>query len=128
MDELEINIRTAWQHVREKLIRFPRLLRERRERVERHASAPPLRSWCVAVRASDTRLNETRACLLSSKDADQGESHTVLLPSKLVATLARPVRIMYPGASSATPGSTCVRSCSSAAAPARRVPSRRRCV
>jgi len=62
MDELDHNLLMAWNRVFERCRADPREARRRLERVGAGTCLDrPHRAWCVAVRASDTRISSAYA-------------------------------------------------------------------
>lgn len=114
-DEVEAALRLAWDRVLERLKwdepeRLRRLARRRRDTMQR-----PPRAWCIAIRASDHRINKWTALLSPERAADAPEarprerarkhvhtseaprvtervmSHDVVLDARLVRLLCEPV-------------------------------------
>src|ERR1051326_5151248 len=59
MDDLEHLILTTWRHLHPHLAKNPDELGRRLARRRSPFLASPPRPWCLAVRASDTRINLT---------------------------------------------------------------------
>jgi hypothetical protein len=98
MDELDQNLLEAWHAVSESLQQKPWALARRMERASRKTLRRPVRAWCVALRASDSRIgaHDWR----SDSDADRamdGEDHALRLTGGRLRELCRPVTIEYPG-------------------------------
>src|SRR6202008_4833151 len=92
VNDLDTAILTAWYAI------FPRLKSEPTELARRLArrrstllSRPP-RAWCLAIRASDTRINPATACIVPEDALDPNEPnypapHDVTLDKKLCRRL-----------------------------------------
>jgi len=98
MDELDQNLFEAWHEVSKLLKDRPWALARRMERVSRKELRRPVRAWCVALRASDSRFDahEWRTDLEEDRACD-GEDHVMTLEGGRLRDLCRPVRIGYPG-------------------------------
>src|SRR5688500_14964102 len=109
MEDLLNAIGEAWEKVKVKLMEDEGELRKRVGRVRGLLARPP-RAWCRAVRASDTRITTAHAIITPGwaghavgRWGRGGENeggvadHTVLLDSRLMRRLCRPVRIPFPG-------------------------------
>src|SRR5437868_12103924 len=55
--ELERNIREAWLNLRGKILSDPQDLSRRLARRHKKTLTQPPRAWCIAIRASDRRIN-----------------------------------------------------------------------
>ena len=105
MDELEPAIRDAWQRVKPQLLADRDELARRLARRRTPTLARPPRAWCLAVRASDRRINPASAMIVPEHAVDQRDRehpgrflrHDVLLDAKLLDRLCIPVRIDPPG-------------------------------
>ena len=103
MDDLLNAIGEAWEKVKVRLMEDDGELRRRLKRRWGVLARPP-RAWCLAVRASDTRITPTHALItpewaLDVRQCDGGviADHTVRLDSRLLRRLCRPFRIPFPG-------------------------------
>src|SRR4051794_11191216 len=90
MDEIELSIRTVWDRIRPHLVNDPSEYCRRLSRL-RALDHPP-RAWCLAVRASDTRLD--RYCCAIP---DSSRSHELILDKPALWTLCSPVKLDSPG-------------------------------
>jgi hypothetical protein len=92
MDDVQRAIAAAWRNVRRQLLNHPNELHQRIAR--RHAGlvTRPPRAWCLAVRASDTRLGP-----LCTARPDPSTAHRVILDSPSLRRLCAPVYIERPG-------------------------------
>lgn len=97
MDELDHNLLDAWNRVFERCRRDPREARRRYDRM--HADGifdRPPRAWCVALRASDTRLDEwvmePEAGYMRARMA-----HEIEVDGATLSGLCGPVDLRYPG-------------------------------
>ena len=88
----------SWYAVSEELRDKPWALGRRMERVGRKELRRPVRSWCVGLRASDSRIgaHEWRT-ELQEHFAYKGKNHFVTLSGDRLRELCRPVRIKSPG-------------------------------
>ena len=98
MDELDQALLEAWHVVSERLKNEPWALARRMERVSRKELRRPVRAWCVALRASDSRIgaHEWRT-ELQGHFAAKGKNHFLTLSGERLRELCRPVRIDAPG-------------------------------
>jgi DNA-binding NarL/FixJ family response regulator len=105
MEDLERAIRNAWLSLRDKILSDPYELQKRLSRRRLKSLTRPPRAWCIALRASDTRINLTNAIITPSHALDldhplhpyQPIEHEVLLVPHTLRRLCRPVRIPSPG-------------------------------
>src|SRR5438105_3972856 len=105
MSDLDDNLLAAWNRIRPKLLSDPTELSRRLARRRTPTLQRPPRAMCLAVRASDTRINPASAIIvpehavqLNSLDhAYQYERHEVTLDEQLLHLLCRPVYIDPPG-------------------------------
>lgn len=95
MDQLDCNLLAAWHEVREKLSNDRAALGRRYERGLRKALRRPPRAWCVALRASDTRIESS--AFIEPHLVEERREHRLLMFGDLVRHLCRPVRIDWPG-------------------------------
>lgn len=98
MDELDVALFEAWDVVSALLKDRPWALARRMERMSRKELRRPVRAWCVALRASDSRIDahewrtEWQAHL-----AYKGKDHRLTLTGERLRGLCRPVAIAWPG-------------------------------
>ena len=88
MDDVTSIIRDAWNRIAPTLRDDPHLLAQRIARRRRPTLMRPPRAWCIAVRASDHRIDAPR---------DHPHDHDVTLTRSLLARLCAPVRLTAPG-------------------------------
>ena len=101
MENIEVSIRDAAQRVLPELTADQ--LRERLARRKTRSLRRPPRAWCVAVRASDTRIGPWGAVIVPEdavdpRDADHPGrylAHTVVMDKGLLARLSAPVGVEY---------------------------------
>lgn len=98
MDELDQLLLDSWDAVSQSLQNKPWARARRMERVLRGELRRPVRAWCLALRASDSRIgaHELRnefntACY------DRGFNHRLVLSGERVRALCKPVRMIWPG-------------------------------
>src|SRR3954468_22722037 len=111
MTDLEQAILDAWQRVRPTLLADAAELARRLARRRTPTLLRPPRAWCLAVRASDTRINPAAAAIVpehavSPRGAPHVTNpraptrylpHEVTLDAPLLRMLCRPVYIDPPG-------------------------------
>lgn len=95
MDDFDCHLREAWDRVIAMLRRDPEEAWRRAKRGVLGMYRYPPRAWCLAVRASDTRLERVGAVSIDW-DASEGEHH-VELTASIVKQLCTPVHLPYPG-------------------------------
>lgn len=97
MDELDRNLLEAWGRVVERLRSDAGEARKRWRRSRGKVLRRPIRAWCLALRASDTRFvsRERRCC--DAWAAGKREAHTVWMDGHDLRALCGPVRIPWPG-------------------------------
>src|SRR2546423_190424 len=106
MAELPDLILTAWQQIKPRLLADPDELARRLARRRTPTLTRTPRAWCIAVRASDHRINPATACIVPEKAAYphssvapelrpylRYEEHQVTLDAPLLRRLAQPVAI-----------------------------------
>jgi len=96
MDDVSSAVLDAWNRIWPTLRDDPRELALRLARRRSRAMRSPPRAWCVAVRASDTRINPASACIVPEDAAYPGRpdlyaEHEVVLDARLLRKLCRPV-------------------------------------
>jgi len=97
MDELDHNLLMAWNRVFERCRADPREARRRYDRVASGRTFDrPNRAWCVAVRASDTRLG-TVASPDDPAAVRAQLAHEIVLDGWSLRELGGPVFLPYPG-------------------------------
>src|SRR3954452_10489975 len=94
MEEVETLIGDAWRHVAPALRDDPHALAARLARRRRAVLTCPPRAWCLAVRASDTRLNSLRASVPSCLNAS---SQPLTLTADVLRRLCAPVTLPASG-------------------------------
>jgi DNA-binding CsgD family transcriptional regulator len=99
MDDIELAICKAWEPVHTRLVAEPGELERRLARRATAGLRQPPRAWCLAVRASDTRLEGKPVTAPAATDggAQRIESQRVSLDAARVRRLCDPVRIDPPG-------------------------------
>src|SRR5262245_58713960 len=97
MDDIAKTLNQAWQRIAPKLDRDPDELRRRLARRRSALIDHPPRAWCLAIRATDTRL-ASYICS-PSHPSTHWPSHTeqILLDSHALQGLCAPVWIEPPG-------------------------------
>lgn len=98
MSELVRALREAWERVWPRLEREPAEAMKRWLRMRQALLRRPLRAWCLAVRASDTRIREYAGELYVDEGLEErAYRHPVLLTPEGLRRLCGPVRIDPPG-------------------------------
>jgi hypothetical protein len=105
LPQLQTVFRLAFARLRPLLAADPDELRARLARRRQPTFHRPLRSWCVALRANDTRINPCHAVLVPDHAIDpdspfhpgQFLSHTVHVNARLVRLVCQRVDISAPG-------------------------------
>src|SRR6266545_1796927 len=92
MQEIEDLVRSAWQHLRPHFDKHPDLLTKRLARRNSTSIARPPRAWCLAVRATDTRLDHFDRRIPTTDETNQ-----VHLDTPLLRKLCAPVKLDPPG-------------------------------
>src|SRR4051794_17448574 len=95
MDDIAHALAAAWRRIRPTLQRTPAELRRRLARRAQALLRSPPRAWCLAIRASDTRLGS----LSLSSILNPPSSHRILVASEDLRRLCSPVRLDWPGES-----------------------------
>lgn len=99
MDDIELAIHAAWDRVRDDVLGDREELRRRVIRRERPHIGRPIREWCLAVRAGDTRLTEPLVELepFSALDPELNDGrfapHEVTLTTAALRKLCAPVNL-----------------------------------
>src|SRR5687767_6529034 len=88
-DDLSRALATAWHKLRPRLEHDPRELQKRLARRHSKLINQPPRAWCLALRASDTRLAD-----FALEDIDQPSTHDILVDSDSLKLLTRPVHLI----------------------------------
>lgn len=105
MDDITSAILSAWAVVGPRLKNDPMELAKRLARRRLKTLRRPLRAWCLAVRASDNRINPATAACVPEEAAYPAhldpqhyiyEEHQVYLDAKLLRTICRAVHIDPP--------------------------------
>src|SRR5829696_4368069 len=94
MDAIRSALAAAWDRVGPRLRQDAAELRRRLARRKLKLFAHPPRAWCLAIRASDTRLGPYAT---SPADPRAGARHQVILDAAAVTHLCAPVRLTPPG-------------------------------
>src|SRR6266542_538855 len=92
MDDIEQALRAAWDLLRPKLEQDPEKLRKRLARRQSKVIRQPPRAWCLAIKASDKRLD---APATPTPTSDQHQE--IVLDSITLRKLCAPVAIEPPG-------------------------------
>src|SRR4051794_27030220 len=87
MGDLEQNLLTAWHKIRPTLLANPTELAKRLARQKSISLLRPPRAWCLALRASDSRLGPSV----------NSPRQTIPLNAPLLRELCSPIRIESPG-------------------------------
>ncbi|CAG1009923.1 hypothetical protein PHYC_03769 [Phycisphaerales bacterium] len=95
---LEAALLEAW-HRLSNHVRHDRVERTRREaRLSQAQMSRPWRAWCVAIRASDTRIDKYSALIRPFNDCgEHGVPHSVEMDAQDIAALVKPVLLDWPG-------------------------------
>lgn len=98
MTPLEIALINAWWRLSDH-VRLDRAERARREaRLTTSTMTRPWRAWCVAIRASDTRIHKYTALIRPYNDInDYGLPHSVEMDAEEIAAMVKPVLLDWPG-------------------------------
>src|SRR5689334_9786373 len=102
MDPITSTILDAWALHGDRILANPLELQKRLARRRMKTLRRPLRAYCLAVRAGDTRMSPATEVMDPWKAADQRRpdsygQHTVTLTSQTLRRLCAPIRIP-PGA------------------------------
>lgn len=102
MNELEEVFWEAWKRVWPRVRENPEELLVRLARRRSRMYRRPMRAFCVAVRASDHRMNPGRILMWPEDAAYPGcpefyAEHSVLLEKPMLVELCRPVSVVLPG-------------------------------
>ena len=105
MDDVTAALVAAFAEVAPKLLEDPAEMQRRLGRRRSNMYLHPLRAWCVAVRASDRRINDTWALicprtaisLVSEAHPGRYAEHEVTLDKPLLVRVCESVRIDPPG-------------------------------
>src|SRR5688572_26343144 len=99
MDDIELAIQDAWTRVRDDVLADREELRRRVIRMQRPGVGRPIRDWCLAIRAGDTRLipplvdAEPIAALDPKRNAGHRAAHRVTITTAALRTLCAPVNL-----------------------------------
>ena len=101
MFDLEQSLCDAWRRIQPKLKSDPDELLRRLARRRTPTLTRPPRAWCLAIRASDRRINPATAIIVpddamdlpNDVSMDRYQLHTVMLNARLVRKLTNPVYI-----------------------------------
>src|SRR5688500_10757867 len=97
MDDIALAIRDAWNRVRDDVLANRDELRKRVIRMERPDVGRPLREWCLAIRAGDTRLRgplvdvEPAAAVDPKRNGGHAVAHQVTITTSALHKLCAPV-------------------------------------
>ncbi len=97
MDELDRNLMEAWGEVTAKLRGDRGLARKRWRRSKGRTLQRPPRAWCMAVRASDTRLQGWNTLMDDRRAFETWQGHRLELDGKRLRELCGPVWLGWPG-------------------------------
>src|SRR4051794_12207301 len=99
MDDFAHLISAAWEKVRPRLERDPLELQRRLSRRHSKLINQPPRAWCIALRATDTRLApfQIHHSSFINHHSMQHRQHDVLLDSPAIKKLTRPIFLTSPG-------------------------------
>jgi hypothetical protein len=97
MDEIDVNLIEAWDRVWLRCEADPAEAAKRFERVRSGIFARPPRAWCMAIRASDTRLTRHAAWIDDLDAMAERRAHRVTVGSETIKALCKPVWISWPG-------------------------------
>src|SRR5690348_11799058 len=93
-DEIQCALLRAWQRIAPTLAQDEAELRHRLARRRSATLQRPPRPWCIAIRASDTRLDKFR---VHRSDFRLPTSHSLLLDSAAIKQLIKPIHLDKPG-------------------------------
>ncbi|XAM01168.1 hypothetical protein OT109_07225 [Phycisphaeraceae bacterium D3-23] len=98
MDDMDRNLIVAWDKVVARCEADPAEARRRWRRTSAGAmfDRPP-RAWCLAVRASDSRLGGIEGAVDEPEKARRALAHRVVLDGSVLRELGGPVWIRWPG-------------------------------
>ncbi|MEX2213204.1 MAG: hypothetical protein WD768_03690 [Phycisphaeraceae bacterium] len=97
MDEIDHRLIDAWDKVCERIKRDPEFAAARRRMLERKIVTQPMRDWCVALRASDTRISDFHFIITYRDDWEKKMAHRVQLCGESLQLLLKPVANPWPG-------------------------------
>jgi hypothetical protein len=97
VDEIDIALEGAWNRHWPRLRADARELRRRIQRMGRIVASRPLRAWCLVIRASDTRINDSTAVIDPSGAIERLEEHDVTIDAEGLRGLTAAVTIPWPG-------------------------------
>lgn len=109
MNQIDCELLEAWMRIGAFATLSPREALRRARRLSGAVFRRPMRAWCLALRASDTRITSRNACILPLQGEMLGldecgddlvrahRAHTVTLCGETIRELTRPVFIPYPG-------------------------------
>src|SRR5215210_1438679 len=98
-EELEQNIREAWERLRGKILSDPQELQRRLARRRMRSLTRPARAWCIAIRASDRRITPAHWVIVPehAMDLDHPEhpyepiEHEVTIQTHAIRRYCHPV-------------------------------------
>jgi DNA-binding CsgD family transcriptional regulator len=97
VDDIELTIRDAWIRLRDDVLANRDELRRRVIRMERPDVGRPLREWCLALRAGDTRLRgplvdvQPASAVNPKRNGGHAVAHTVTITTSALRKLCAPV-------------------------------------
>ncbi|MBC8106018.1 MAG: hypothetical protein H7Z14_05470 [Anaerolineae bacterium] len=98
MDEIELAIRSAWARIAPTLARDAAALQPRLDRATKlRTLARPPRAWCLAIRASDSRLAADAPYLTANARVREAPPHTLTIDAATIRKLCAPVTLELPG-------------------------------
>lgn len=97
MDDLDQALADAWWRVWRRCEENPGEALKRWRRCREGAFARPVRAWCLAVRASDTRLTSDNGFAVHEEMFEDRQPHPVFLTGAGLRAVCGPVSIPWPG-------------------------------
>lgn len=97
MDDVDRNLITAWQIVCERCSADPVFAAKRVAMARRRMMRKPLRDFCLALRASDTRITDCKFYIHTKYAVEDKVAHLVDLNGESVRELLKPIENRWPG-------------------------------
>lgn len=97
MDQIDINLLEAWNRISRRVKRDRIEAMRRMQRQYKGVLTRPMREWCLAVRASDSRINRYNAVFDPSEAVPKRQHHMVTLDGMAIQELTKPIIIDWPG-------------------------------
>src|SRR5258705_6395130 len=105
LEDLKPSIEAAWLSLRQKILSDPHELQKRLARRRLASLTRPAPPWCIALRASDTRINHNNAIITPKHALDPTSlehpyeliEHEIFLVKRTLQRLCRPYYIAFPG-------------------------------